>query len=104
MQFNRAMLTLARESRGLTMSELADRSGVAVSTVSKIESGQREPSPEMVVSLSGALGYPEDFFRWQDQVYGFGSSSFYHRKQQSLPQKALRKIQAVVNLQRMRAR
>jgi Zn-dependent peptidase ImmA (M78 family) len=86
------------------MSELANLSEVAVSTVSKIESGQREPSPEVITSLAGTLDYPEDFFEWRDQVYGFGSSSFYHRKQQSLPQKTLRKIQAVVNLQRMRAR
>jgi hypothetical protein len=34
--------------------------------------------------------------------YRFGSASFFHRKQQSLSQRTLRKIQARVNLLRMR--
>jgi len=104
MLYNPSMVTLARESRGMTMSELAKQAGVTPSLISKIESDQREMSEETAKSVADSLGYPIDILRWKDPIYGFGSSSFYHRRQQSLPQKSLRKIQAFVNFQRIRAK
>jgi transcriptional regulator with XRE-family HTH domain len=48
-------LKQAREASGLSGNMLADRSGVDQSTVSKLESGVRNPSPEMIDSLAAAL-------------------------------------------------
>ncbi|NWF31214.1 ImmA/IrrE family metallo-endopeptidase [Streptomyces sp. PKU-EA00015] len=98
------MVTLARESRGMTMGELASRAGVTASLISKVELGQRDMSEETAKSVAASLDYPVDVFTWKEPVYGFGSSSFYHRKQQSLPQKKLRQIQAFVNFQRIRTK
>lgn len=98
------MLAVAREARGMTQSELAERSGVPQGTISKAEHGLATLSDERLGALAAALGFPLDVFRWDDEVYGFGSSSFYHRKQKSLPQTRLREIQATFNLHRMRAR
>ncbi|MGC4975427.1 ImmA/IrrE family metallo-endopeptidase [Streptomyces sp. DT199] len=98
------MVTLARESRGMTMSELAARAGVTASLISKVELGQREMSEETAKSVAASLDYPVEILTWKEPIYGFGSSSFYHRKQQSLPQKSLRQIQAFVNFQRIRAK
>ncbi|WP_079405431.1 XRE family transcriptional regulator [Streptomyces sp. 3211] len=104
MQYNPAMVTLARESREMTMGELAAKVGVTPSLISKIEQGNREMSEERAKSIASALSYPTEVLFWRDPVYGFGSSSFYHRKQQSLPQKALKEIQAFVNFHRIRAK
>ncbi|WP_328977225.1 XRE family transcriptional regulator [Streptomyces canus] len=98
------MVTLARESRGMTMSELAARAGVTPSLISKVELGQREMSEETAKSVADSLDYPVEILSWMEPIYGFGSSSFYHRKQQSLPQKTLRQVQAFVNFQRIRAK
>lgn len=96
------MLTLLRESRGMSGARLAEASGVPQSTISKMENDLSPMDPDRMQAIADALNYPLEAFTWTDTVYGFGSASFYHRKQQTLPQTALRKIQAHVNLLRMR--
>lgn len=98
---NPRMLVVARESRGLTQKALAEISGVAPSTLWKAESGITELSGERLEKIATALHYPVELFGWPDQVYGFGSASFHHRKQQGLGQATLRRIHARVNLLRM---
>ena len=98
------MLSCAREARGMSQSQLAERSGVAQGTISKAEHGLTMLSDDRLAALAAALDYPLDVFRWDEEVRGFGSSSFYHRKQKSLAQTRLREIQATFNLHRMRAR
>jgi Zn-dependent peptidase ImmA (M78 family)/transcriptional regulator with XRE-family HTH domain len=51
----------ARSYHGLTQSELADRIGVAQSTISKIEQG-REPAPDVVEKVAIATGFDHSFF------------------------------------------
>ncbi|MGW4640794.1 ImmA/IrrE family metallo-endopeptidase [Sphaerisporangium sp. NPDC004334] len=99
---NPRMLTLAREARGLTQIELAQLTGIVQSSLSKAETGLRQLREDEVVSLARTLRVTPDLLCWPDDVYGFGSASFFHRKQQSLSQKSLRAIQARVNLLRMR--
>jgi Zn-dependent peptidase ImmA (M78 family)/transcriptional regulator with XRE-family HTH domain len=98
------MLAVAREARGMTQSDLAELSGVPQGTISKAEHGLASLSDDRLAALAEVLAFPLDVFGWDDEVYGFGSSSFYHRKQKSLPQTRLREIQATFNLHRMRAR
>lgn len=95
------MLTVAREARGLTQSELAALTGVPQGTISKAEHGLTVLSADRLAILAEALTFPVTVFSWDDEVHGFGSSSFYHRKQKSLPQHHLKKIQATFNLFRM---
>lgn len=47
-----------RETRGMTLSGLAEQAGVAKSTVSLIERGQGNPSIDTVWALAAALGVP----------------------------------------------
>ncbi|GAA4984122.1 ImmA/IrrE family metallo-endopeptidase [Streptomyces hyderabadensis] len=102
MTINPRMLILAREAQGLTQQDLAKATGLAQSTLSKAENGLR-PLPEAdVPQVAKALRVTPELLTWQEEVYGFGSASFFHRKQQSLSQRTLRKIQARVNLLRMR--
>lgn len=99
---NPRMLTLARESRSLTQKELSEKSGVAQSLISKAENGIRPLRDEEIEAVALGLHVKRTLLDWPDEPYGFGSASFFHRKQQSLSQKLLRAIQANVNLLRMR--
>jgi Zn-dependent peptidase ImmA (M78 family) len=99
---NPLMLTLLRESRGYSGAHLAKLAGIPQPTLSKIENGLAPIDEVRLAKIAEALDYPVEAFSWTDPIYGFGSAAFYHRKQQSLPQTTLRKIQAQVNLTRMR--
>ena len=59
---NYNMVTLARESRGLTQSELAGELGVTQGKVSKIEQGLLSISDQMLSEISSCLKYPQNFF------------------------------------------
>ena len=95
------MVVLARESRGLTQTEVSRLAGIPQGTLSKMESGVMAITQDWGESLSKALCYPISFFKQTDRVYPFGSSTFYHRKLQSVPAPVLRKIEAKVNIYRM---
>ncbi|HTI24835.1 MAG TPA: helix-turn-helix domain-containing protein, partial [Kutzneria sp.] len=53
-----ANLKALRERSGLSLSELARRSGIAKGTLSQLESGAGNPTIETVFSLSNALSVP----------------------------------------------
>lgn len=97
------MLTLLRESRGLSQTALARESGISQPTLSKVENGMTELDPQRAQAVASALGYPVEAFDWTDEVFGFGSAAFHHRKQQSLGVTTLQRIHATVNLIRMRS-
>ncbi len=99
-RFNPSMITLARELRGLSQAELAELLNIHQGSISKIEAGALQVPSSLTAHLGRKLGVPESFFSQTSSVYPFGSSTFYHRKQQSLPANALRKIQARINVYR----
>jgi Zn-dependent peptidase ImmA (M78 family) len=96
------MLVVAREAQGLTQEELARAAGIAQSTLSKAENDLRPLPVTDLPNVAELLHVTPELLCWQDEIYGFGSASFFHRKQQSLSQRTLRKVQAQINLIRMR--
>jgi transcriptional regulator with XRE-family HTH domain len=49
-----------RKKQGLTLKDLADKTGVSVSQLSKIERGSSEPQRERVVLIAKGLGMSEE--------------------------------------------
>ncbi|GAA1937858.1 XRE family transcriptional regulator [Microbacterium aoyamense] len=49
-------LRAARQDRGLTLEDVAARAGMSVSTLSRLESGKRQASLELLVPLTRLLG------------------------------------------------
>jgi Zn-dependent peptidase ImmA (M78 family)/transcriptional regulator with XRE-family HTH domain len=98
---NAEMITLARESRGITQGELASAVGVRQGTISKYESGLITPPDDDLKKIAKELNYHVSFFLQNDSVRGVGSTCLYHRKRQSMPVRELRIIQAKVNIVRM---
>ena len=98
---NPAMITLARESRGRTQTELAASIGVSQAMLSKVEGGAKEPTPELLGRLSAALHYPPEFFYQSDPILGPSFGEFYHRRRQDVGVKVLTRIHAQINVIRM---
>lgn len=102
---NPKMITLARESRGLTQGELAKQIAecqgrvVTQGTISKTEQGLLVVSEEVFEGLVKILKYPKSFFYQNEEVYAAGMSQ--HRKRASLPAKTLCKIDAITNIIRL---
>ena len=101
-RFNPEMLILARESRGMTQSQLASEVPLKQGSVSKIEAGINTPTSDTLFRISEVLKYPIAFFNQSDRVYGFNSAVFFHRKKQALSDKVLRQLHSFMNLARMR--
>lgn len=55
MRLNRHALATIRERSGLSKSQLASKAGVATGTISDLESGRRDASPEMCKTLADVL-------------------------------------------------
>lgn len=53
-------LKALRTAKGLTLTELSHLTGVSVSTLSRLESGQRRPALELLLPLAKAHGVPLD--------------------------------------------
>ena len=51
----------ARERRGLSLKELAERAGAHVSNLSCYETGKRIPSLELFITIAGVLGVSADY-------------------------------------------
>jgi Zn-dependent peptidase ImmA (M78 family)/DNA-binding XRE family transcriptional regulator len=64
--FNPSRLTLVRERKGLSKSELAKLIDVDLRTIVAYESGEFCPSPETLKRLEKALGFPAAFFEGDD--------------------------------------
>lgn len=97
--FNHYLMTLAREARGLTQAELAARIGITQGTLSKYESGLKEPPADFVAVLSETLEYAPSFFYEVGRPYGL--PPFHYRRRKALSAKALAKIVAEINIRRM---
>lgn len=98
-RFNYHMMTLARDSRGLTQADLAAQLGVMQGTLSKYETGFHEPPSEFIGDLSSILGYPEPFFFEVGRPYGL--PPFHYRRRKKLSAKVLARIIAEMNIRRM---
>src|SRR3546814_16886173 len=55
-----ARLRDVRRERGLTLDELASRSGLSMSTLSRLESGKRQASLALLLPLTRTLGISID--------------------------------------------
>ena len=55
-----ARLKAVRTRRGMTLIEVADRTGISKSTLSRLETGQRRPTLELLLALSVTYRVPLD--------------------------------------------
>ncbi|GAA1833020.1 XRE family transcriptional regulator [Pseudonocardia ailaonensis] len=53
-------LRRVRQARGVTLGALSEATGISVSTLSRLESGQRKPSLELLLPIAQSHGVPLD--------------------------------------------
>lgn len=95
-EVNPKMVSLARQARGLTQTELARRLDYGQGTISKMEQGLLPVSDEMLARLSTVLEYPVSFFRQAGHVHGPGIK--YNRARKSLPARVRDRLDAQHNI------
>jgi Zn-dependent peptidase ImmA (M78 family)/DNA-binding XRE family transcriptional regulator len=95
--FNNEMLILAREFRGFSQKELAEKLGIGQGTLSKMENGIFDIKDD-IENISSVLNFPIDFFYSQNQR--FEISTHYYRKKVSVPQKIFTQYKATLNILR----
>ncbi|MBI2861547.1 MAG: ImmA/IrrE family metallo-endopeptidase [Chloroflexi bacterium] len=99
--FNPEMLTLARESRGISQRELASMLSVSPGWLSKVEGGIKYLPDDRLAQIAELLDYPTSFFRMHRRVYGPGISELFHRRRRNTMPRTLDKHQAQIEIRRM---
>ena len=94
---NEKMLVLARESRGLTQAELANKVGIIPTHLSKIERKDFEISSDILNRISVETNYPLSFFFQDGDIF---PENLNYRKREKVAQKLLTFINARVNIVR----
>lgn len=98
-KFNHHMMILARDARGMTQADLANRLKVVQGTLSKYETGMNEPPTEFVDDLATVLGFEPPFFYEPGRPYGL--PPFHYRRRKKLSAKTLARIVAEMNIRRL---
>ncbi len=98
---NPEMLTLAREFRGMTQTQLAQLSGVGQTKISRYEGDLASVDNDDLRDIADALEFPEEFFFQSGQRFGAESTEVFHRRRRSVPARDLRRIDGLVNLHRI---
>jgi Zn-dependent peptidase ImmA (M78 family)/transcriptional regulator with XRE-family HTH domain len=96
---NPKMIVLARESRGMTQRELADKLGISTSKLCRAEQGDQTLSDEMFDKLCDIIRYPENFFQQEGEA--FITSSLNFRRRITVSQQLLMPLEARINLYRL---
>ena len=80
-------ITEARETRALSMEDLAEKIGVTRQSISKYEHGIVRPSPEVLQDISLCLDFPIEFFYITEMGENAGSSSLFFRSNANIAKK-----------------
>ena len=88
------MIQLARESRGLTQSQLAKNTSISQASISKFERDEQDVTDEALARIAKVLDYPPSFFAKDIVLRGLGVSGVFHRKRLSISIQVLKRIQA----------
>lgn len=85
MEFNPKQLTSARVARGMTMKDLAEKSGLSRQMISNYETGKTKPKAESLLRLVTVLDFPRNFF--SADVSEPHSGAIYFRSQSAATKK-----------------
>jgi transcriptional regulator with XRE-family HTH domain len=78
-------LRTAREKRGLSQSQLAEKARLPASSISHFESGARKPSFDNLRKLANALDVSTDYLLGRvDQMDSIGAAERIHRNLENL--------------------
>lgn len=98
--FNNYLLTVARESRGISQTELSKQIKLDQAHLSRIEQGTIvNPSTEIVKSIAEVLKFPESFFYQSESRTPI--NNFFYRRRITMPAKEKNKLEARIEILRL---
>lgn len=92
---NPEMIILARESRGITQQELAEKIGIHKANASRLESGETIISEDTIQTIASITQYPVSFFYQSGSVMPVNLA---YRRRQQVPMKLITPIEAKINI------
>lgn len=92
---NHKMIQLARESRGYTQTELAEKLSIPQGNLSRMERGDLGIRDEHLKNLCEQLNYPIDFFNLTNQIC---TTDTHYRKAITIDQRSKLKAEALMNI------
>jgi Zn-dependent peptidase ImmA (M78 family)/DNA-binding XRE family transcriptional regulator len=92
---NPQMILLAREARGMSQSDLAERLNSYKASVSRLEHGDGPVDENTLLALAEATHYPPHFFMQKGEILPVNLS---YRKRKQVPAKLLTPIEAQMNI------
>ena len=98
-QINPKMIVLAREARGISQKELAEKLGTSPSFICKAETDNRTLTEDTLIKMSKLLKFPVEFF-YQEGEANLPMSLSY-RKRDHVSAKLLVPLEANINLYRL---
>ena len=99
--FNPEMLALARRTREMTQTRVAELSSLSPTSVSRYETGTLLVASDALARIANALDYPMKFFCRKPTLIGAVGGAVFHRKQQSLPVRKLYQAHALAETRRL---
>lgn len=97
-KLNPRMITIGRESRGLSQIELAEKLNLSPYKISRLETDFTEFTPNHLKEISTVLKYPESFFYQEGETL---PPALALRKRNVVAQKIMLPIEAQVNIYRL---
>lgn len=102
MAATQSVVTLLREARGWTQTDLARAANLSQGVISKIEAGTVELNVERLVQLARALDCPPDVLERELSVPGIEVTCLHHRRRSStMTVRTMKKIEAIIHLSRI---
>lgn len=98
-KINPEMIVLARESRGFTQRDLADKLGISRTLLCQLEQSNRSVQDDVLEKLERILNYPRSFFAQEGEAYRTSTVSF--RKRLKVPNTILSAIEANIQVYRL---
>ncbi len=96
-KINTKMFILAREARGISQVELADKIGTSQVNINRWETGVFDINSEAFVQIAEVLDFPESFFFQEGEIV---PPTFY-RKRDKVAKKILDVVNANINIYRL---
>lgn len=93
-KINPAMVVLAREARGMNQKDLAKKTGISASNISKMENSGLSIEPHLE-KIANATHFPKEFFYQKSEII---PDNLGYRRRQIVSQKVLSPINAQVNI------
>jgi Predicted Zn peptidase len=94
-KINTQMIILAREARGMSQGELAQKIGMSPTNLSKIERNEIGINDESVQQISMATFFPGHFFYQQGTIL---PENLSYRRRNNVPQKIITPINSRINI------